>query len=64
MKINRLIVALVLAAVIGAGGYGLYRLGIDHATQINGAASNAAHARQHELRHTQGAEHVGLEGVL
>jgi len=44
MKINRLIVALVLAAVIGAGGYGLYRLGIDHATQINGAASNAAPA--------------------
>ena len=44
MKINRLIVALVLAAVIGAGGYGLYRLGIDHATQINGATSNAAPA--------------------
>ena len=44
MKINRLIVALLLAAVIGAGGYGLYRLGIDHATQINGATSNAAPA--------------------
>jgi len=44
MKINRPIVALVLAAVIGAGGYGLYRLGIDHATQMNGATSNAAPA--------------------
>jgi len=41
MKINRLLVALLIAVVIGAGGYYLYRLGLDHATQRNAATSNA-----------------------
>jgi Cu(I)/Ag(I) efflux system membrane fusion protein len=42
MKINRLLVALLIAVVIGAGGYYLYRLGLDHGTQRNAATSNAA----------------------
>ena len=41
MKTNRLLVALVIAVVIGAGGYYLYRLGLDHAAQRNGATSTA-----------------------
>ena len=41
MKTNRLLVALVIAVVIGAGGYGLYRLGLNHAAQSSGAASTA-----------------------
>ena len=33
-----------LITVIGAGGYGLYRLGMNHAMQMNGATSNAVPA--------------------
>jgi len=41
MKINRLVVMLV-ALVIGAGGYGLYRQGLDRGAQVNAAATAAA----------------------
>jgi len=35
---------LALIAVIGAGGYGLYRLGMNHAMQLRATTSNAASA--------------------
>jgi len=44
MKIRSLILALVVAVIIGAGGYGLYRLGMNHAAQLSSTASNAAPA--------------------
>jgi Cu(I)/Ag(I) efflux system membrane fusion protein len=44
MKNRNLILALLVAVVMGAGGYGLYRLGMNHAMQLNSTASNAAPA--------------------
>jgi Cu(I)/Ag(I) efflux system membrane fusion protein len=46
MKIRSLILALVVVVIIGAGGYGLYRLGMNHAMQLSSTASNAAPAAQ------------------
>ena len=42
MKIKILFVALVVTVAIGAGGYGLYRLGLNHAMQMNGTTSIVA----------------------
>src|ERR1043166_722370 len=39
---ERLVLTLVAAAAIGAGGYGLYRLGIDRGMQMRDPASGAA----------------------
>ena len=42
MKNKSLVLALLVIVVMGAGGYGLYRLGMNHAMQVNNTASNAA----------------------
>jgi Cu(I)/Ag(I) efflux system membrane fusion protein len=44
MKNRSLILTLLVVVVIGAGGYGLYRLGMNHALQLNSTVSNAAPA--------------------
>ena len=44
MKNRNLIFALLVVVVMGVGGYGLYRLGMNHAMQLNSTASNAAPA--------------------
>ena len=44
MKNRILILALLVVVVIGAGGYGLYRLGMNHAMQLNSTTSSAAPA--------------------
>ncbi|HEV8258431.1 MAG TPA: efflux RND transporter periplasmic adaptor subunit, partial [Casimicrobiaceae bacterium] len=44
MKNRSLILALLALVFIGAGGYGLYRLGMNHAMQLSSTASNAAPA--------------------
>lgn len=41
MKIQTLIVALVAAGAIGAGGYGLYRVGMDQGMKMAGPASSS-----------------------
>jgi Cu(I)/Ag(I) efflux system membrane fusion protein len=41
MTTKNRILALIVVVVIGAGGYGLYRLGINHATQVNAATTVA-----------------------
>jgi Cu(I)/Ag(I) efflux system membrane fusion protein len=41
MKRSALILILLVAALLGAGGYGLYRLGMNHAMQTAGAAGAA-----------------------
>jgi Cu(I)/Ag(I) efflux system membrane fusion protein len=42
MKNRSLILALLVIVVIGAGGYGLYRLGMNHAMQLSSTATTAA----------------------
>ena len=42
MKNKSLILALMVVVVIGAGGYGLYRLGMNHAIQMTTSGSNTA----------------------
>jgi Cu(I)/Ag(I) efflux system membrane fusion protein len=44
MNNRNLIFALLFVVVMGVGGYGLYRLGMNHAMQLNSTASNAAPA--------------------
>jgi Cu(I)/Ag(I) efflux system membrane fusion protein len=44
MKNKNLILALSAVVVMGAGGYGLYRLGINHAMRTGGMTSDAAAA--------------------
>ena len=44
MKTRNFILALTAAVVVGAGGYGLYRLGMDRGMAMNGLASGAAAA--------------------
>src|SRR5436190_15790267 len=44
MKNKSLTLALAVAAVIGAGGYGLYQLGMNRGMQMSAPASNAASA--------------------
>jgi Cu(I)/Ag(I) efflux system membrane fusion protein len=44
MKIRSLILAVLVVVVIGAGGYGLYRLGMNHGMQLKSTVSNAAPA--------------------
>jgi Cu(I)/Ag(I) efflux system membrane fusion protein len=44
MKNRNLIFALLVVVVMGVGGYGLYRLGMNHAMQLNSTVSNAAPA--------------------
>ena len=44
MKNRNLIFALLVVVVIGAGGYGLYRLGMNHGMQLKSTVSNAAPA--------------------
>jgi membrane fusion protein, copper/silver efflux system len=44
MKNKGLILALIVLVVVGAGGYGLYRLGMNHAMRMNGMASDDAAA--------------------
>jgi Cu(I)/Ag(I) efflux system membrane fusion protein len=41
MKTTTLFVTLVATLALGTGGYGLYRLGMNHATQMNAPGSNA-----------------------
>src|SRR5205814_8441661 len=41
MKNKSLILALIVVVVVGAGGYGLYRLGMNRGMQNGGAASGA-----------------------
>jgi Cu(I)/Ag(I) efflux system membrane fusion protein len=38
---KNLVVVVLVVAVVGAGGYGLYRLGMNQGMQMNGAASDA-----------------------
>jgi membrane fusion protein, copper/silver efflux system len=42
MSNRSLILALIAVAVMGAGGYGLYRLGMNHAMQLNSSVPSAA----------------------
>src|SRR5438128_6880287 len=44
MKNKSLTLALIVGVVMGAGGYGLYRLGMNHAVRMNGMTSDAAAA--------------------
>ena len=44
MKNKSLILALLIVVVMAAGGYGLYRLGMNHAMRTSGATSDAAAA--------------------
>src|SRR5437867_8499801 len=44
MKNKSLILALIVVVVMGAGGYGLYRLGMNHAMRTSGVTSDAAAA--------------------
>src|SRR5438128_4189670 len=44
MKNKSLTLALIVVVVMGAGGYGLYRLGMNHAMRMNGMTSDAAAA--------------------
>ena len=44
MKNKSLVLALIVVVVMGAGGYGLYRLGMNHAMRTGGMASDAAAA--------------------
>jgi len=44
MKNKSLIVGLLIVVVMAAGGYGLYRLGMNHAMRTSGATSDAAAA--------------------
>jgi membrane fusion protein, copper/silver efflux system len=44
MKNKSLILALILVVVMGVGGYGLYRLGMNHAVRMNSMTSDAAAA--------------------
>src|SRR2546428_8562834 len=44
MKNKSLILALTVVVVMTAGGYGLYRLGMNHALRTSGATSDAAAA--------------------
>jgi Cu(I)/Ag(I) efflux system membrane fusion protein len=39
MKTKYLVLALIAAAVIGAGGYGAYRAGMNHGMQMSGGAT-------------------------
>src|ERR1700720_3867305 len=44
MKNRSLILALLGVVVVGAGGYGLYRLGMNHAMQLSSTTTNSAPA--------------------
>src|ERR1700674_635714 len=44
MKNNNLVFAVMVAVVLGAGGYGLYRLGMNHAMRASGMSADAAAA--------------------
>src|SRR6266704_2958499 len=44
MKNKSLVLVLIVVVVMGAGGYGLYRLGMNHAMRMNGMTSDSAAA--------------------
>jgi Cu(I)/Ag(I) efflux system membrane fusion protein len=44
MKNKNLVFAVMVAVVLGAGGYGLYRLGMNHAMRASGMSADAAAA--------------------